>query len=340
MSRSTAIGAHTPESPDHPRGRSTPDVPRPVTWVTGPAAAILTELHDRPAGATVVALALAVEVSRSTTSKALTALEDRGLAWRSSGGNDRVRRLPDTWYLADPNHPESPAAEPNRTKPDPVQPRPRQAPAPCPQAPHPADRRDSEVISAESTPREQQALLEATSGSTAREPDEPGAEAVDASPSDVDAVRVAVEPGVGTAAAEPEMPGGADRADGGGLPPVSGEVPLDTGVCPTCGHPRRQPTPGAAMAYGSRLGQGQLHQRALDHLLAHPDEEWTATGIAKAIGRSSGAIANALVTMVKRGQAEQTSGSPKHYRAVAPLAGAAPHRRPAAVRGAITRSAP
>jgi hypothetical protein len=59
-----------------------------------------------------------------------------------------------------------------------------------------------------------------------------------------------------------------------------------------------------------------LHGLALEHLRAHPEQEWTATGIAKEIGRSSGAIANALVTMVNRGEAEMTCAAPRRYRAV------------------------
>jgi len=87
--------------------------------------------------------------------------------------------------------------------------------------------------------------------------------------------------------------------------------------CPTCGH--RQRMSGVqvpAASGGSRLGQGQLHQLALDHLRAHPDQEWTATGIAKEIGRSSGAIANALATMTGRGEAEMTCAAPRRYRAM------------------------
>ena len=73
-------------------------------------------------------------------------------------------------------------------------------------------------------------------------------------------------------------------------------------ACPTCGHRQRVPAVRVpAASGGSRLGQGQLHQMALDHLRAHPEQEWTATGIAKEIGRSSGAIGNALATMEGRG---------------------------------------
>ncbi|MFD0530392.1 MarR family transcriptional regulator [Kitasatospora arboriphila] len=73
--------------------------PAAVTALTGPAAAVFTELHSTDGGATVAALALAAGVSRSTAGKALTALESAGLAVRTRGGNDRVRRLPDIWRL-------------------------------------------------------------------------------------------------------------------------------------------------------------------------------------------------------------------------------------------------
>ena len=77
-----------------------------------------------------------------------------------------------------------------------------------------------------------------------------------------------------------------------------------------------------AASSGLRLGQGQLPQLALDHLRAHPDQEWTATGIAKEIGRSSGAIANALATMTGRGEAEMTCAAPA---AIAPRSRPRPH---------------
>ncbi|MEU6158805.1 hypothetical protein [Streptomyces sp. NPDC047130] len=63
-----------------------------------------------------------------------------------------------------------------------------------------------------------------------------------------------------------------------------------------------------------RLAPGALRQMVLDHLTAHPDEAFTSTRISRAIGRSSGAIANALVTLTRHGHAEQVTFRPMTYR--------------------------
>jgi hypothetical protein len=52
----------------------------------------------------------------------------------------------------------------------------------------------------------------------------------------------------------------------------------------------------------------------LDHLAAHPDATFTATALGRALARSSGAIGNALVTLIKFGHAEQVSVAPRTYR--------------------------
>ncbi|MDH6223647.1 helix-turn-helix domain-containing protein [Streptomyces sp. MJP52] len=65
---------------------------------------------------------------------------------------------------------------------------------------------------------------------------------------------------------------------------------------------------------GQRLAPGALRQLVLDHLTAHPGEAFTSTRISRAIGRSSGAIANALVTLTRHGLAEQVTSRPMTYR--------------------------
>lgn len=74
-----------------------PTTAQPVTALTGAAAAVYTELCGRQA-VTAAALALAAEVSPSSARKALANLEQRGLARRTPGGNDRTRKLADLWY--------------------------------------------------------------------------------------------------------------------------------------------------------------------------------------------------------------------------------------------------
>ena len=49
------------------------------------------------------------------------------------------------------------------------------------------------------------------------------------------------------------------------------------------------------------------------HLQTHPQEAFTSTAISRVIGRSSGAIANALVTLTKQGHAQQVNERPRRY---------------------------
>ncbi|MGW6482179.1 helix-turn-helix domain-containing protein [Streptomyces sp. NPDC055059] len=73
--------------------------PEPQTSLTGAPAAVYTELITSP-GATVAELALAASIGRSTAGKALTTLEQQGLAIREEGERTGPRRTPDRWRSA------------------------------------------------------------------------------------------------------------------------------------------------------------------------------------------------------------------------------------------------
>ena len=75
---------------------------------------------------------------------------------------------------------------------------------------------------------------------------------------------------------------------------------------------------------------GGLRDKVLAHLGAHPGAEFTPHEIHKVLGHSSGAIANALDTLVKLGDAEVATEKPRRFRRAAQPADAAPGRRPAA----------
>ena len=81
---------------------------------------------------------------------------------------------------------------------------------------------------------------------------------------------------------------------------------------------------------------GGLRDKVLAHLDAHPDKEFTPHEIHKVIDHSSGAIANALDTLVKHGDAEVATEKPRRFRRAAQPAGAAPE----AERTARSRTAP
>jgi hypothetical protein len=64
---------------------------------------------------------------------------------------------------------------------------------------------------------------------------------------------------------------------------------------------------------GAVTPAGGLRDLIADHLAAHPDQDFSPTQIANALGRSSGAIANALERLTEHGAAVQTSTTPRRY---------------------------
>ena len=69
---------------------------------------------------------------------------------------------------------------------------------------------------------------------------------------------------------------------------------------------------------------GGLRNKVLAHLAAHPGGEFTPHEIHKVLGHSSGAIANALETLVRLGEAEVATEKPRRFRLAAQPAEAAP----------------
>ena len=63
-----------------------------------------------------------------------------------------------------------------------------------------------------------------------------------------------------------------------------------------------------------RLPSGELRGMVEDFLREHPGESFGPSQIGKVIERSSGAIANALVTMHAVGVVERTQDKPLRYR--------------------------
>jgi hypothetical protein len=53
------------------------------------------------------------------------------------------------------------------------------------------------------------------------------------------------------------------------------------------------------------------------HLAAYPDAEFTPHAIGRVLGRSSGAVANALDRLTALGQAQLTGEHPRKYKAIA-----------------------
>lgn len=73
-----------------------------------------------------------------------------------------------------------------------------------------------------------------------------------------------------------------------------------------------------------RLGPGELRRQVAKLLSEHPEAAYTPTEIARALGgRSSGAVGNAVTTLVAQGDAERAGTNPNRYRATATTANAA-----------------
>ncbi|MFI6093498.1 hypothetical protein [Streptomyces sp. NPDC051218] len=92
----------------------------------------------------------------------------------------------------------------------------------------------------------------------------------------------------------------------------------DAEVADANAHAREAEHPVVRMAapigQRARLAPGGLRQMVIDHLQAHPAEAFTATKISRVIEKSSGAIANALVTLTVQGISEQVTERPRTYR--------------------------
>ncbi|GAA1892987.1 AAA family ATPase [Actinomadura bangladeshensis] len=111
-------------------------------------------------------------------------------------------------------------------------------------------------------------------------------------------------------------------------------VPTTT---PTGSTPATSPAVPAPGGTG-RLGSGELRRRVAAILVDSPRATFTPGEIARNLGRSAGAVGNALTVLADRGQAELVATGPRRYRATATtgeaLNGGAPAartaRRPAA----------
>lgn len=89
----------------------------------------------------------------------------------------------------------------------------------------------------------------------------------------------------------------------------STEPPADPSATP----PPEAAVPEAAGSAGARLAKGHLRAMVLEHLRARPGQALSPTAIAKELGRSSGAIANALGRLTEAGEVSEVSKAPRRY---------------------------
>lgn len=67
---------------------------------------------------------------------------------------------------------------------------------------------------------------------------------------------------------------------------------------------------------GKRLERGALGALVRDYLAARPDEDLGPSQVGKALGRSQGAVSNALARLETAGEARLVSVTPRRYRIV------------------------
>jgi predicted transcriptional regulator len=94
---------------------------------------------------------------------------------------------------------------------------------------------------------------------------------------------------------------------------VAPEAPISAPE-PEASDPATAEAQASTPAPASRLARGALRGLVLAHLQAHPGQEFTAPAIAKALQRSSGAVANALAKLTDQGTARHVGTTPRTYR--------------------------
>jgi hypothetical protein len=340
----TPSAAHTAPAPDPaPDAAAAPD---------SPAAAVHAALAANP-GATTVVIAGAAAIGKPAAREALTAMEKAGTATRVKGGRPGI---PDTWALANPALPGAdpedepdgqPGDSPGGTGEDeavsgtgqdgtaePSGPAPEDgddteaeagtsaAPDPGTQQPEPHDDAPAGDDHEDAVPREQDDEAVPDS-SDPQDPDDGGVpREEDAVPADGDGeASGAPDPALVTEITERigQIKAAADAAatvltEGGNLRAVL--AGLDE-VHEQAVQGRRELKAALGGRAAPAARPGGLRDKVLAHLDAHPGGEFTPHEIHKVLSHSSGAIANALDTLVKHGEAELATEKPRRFRRAA-----------------------
>ena len=310
-----------------------------------PAAAVHAALAANP-GSAVAAIADAAGTGKPAARAALLEMEKAGTAIRVKGVKPGI---PDTWTLADPAPAAGPAADPEAGQAGQPGDDPSGGPdhvaedetaggtgqdgtaeagdlaAPAPETAEP------ESHDAPAGDDDEDAVPEDQDAEAAPDSDLHGGEA----PRDEDAPADAD----GESGDEPDpalvtkLTGHLDQikaaADEAGLvPAASGDLKTVLAGLDEIAEQAAQARRAVKAAIGGRkapaVRPGGLRDKVLAHLVAHPGGEFTPHEIHKVLDHSSGAIANALETLVKLGQAEVATEKPRRFRLAAQPVEAAP----------------
>lgn len=296
-----------------------------TTTMTPTMSAMLAALSaDR--GASVTELSKRAELGRSTAARVLTALEGMGRARRERPDRSADHSSPDLWFTAAADQFEpgaageesadrTPESEPDtqssevpaETQVDDPQPI---ANSESENAAESANVHDSEV-SDEATPQaHEEAEPDVASNGEAQAVQPDPEPAADPTPAAED---VAADPAPAQEAQAQFATGNAPEPDPD-TTPDSGSGNSAAGTGNTDGG---APSGTAATA---RLGKGELRTMVFEHLKAHPDEDFTASQVGKALNKSSGAVANNFDALTKTGDAQMTCEKPRKFRFLAKAA--------------------
>ena len=333
----TKTSPETAPSAAHPAPDPSP-APGTAPAAVSPAAAVHAALAANP-GSAVAVIADAAGTGKPAARDALLAMEKGGTATRVKGGKPGI---PDTWTLAGrrrttparkTSRPASPATAPPAARTVPATTRRPARPArtglPRPPAP------DSKTLTPRTAPTQRAGTatsaanprdageLETSRGrrdrrrhSRARRQDTDG-EAGDA-PDPALVSEIIERTG--------QIKAAADAAEQ--VLTASGDLKTALAGMDEIYEQAAQARRSLKAATGGRKAPaarpGGLRDKVLAHLDAHPDKEFTPHEIHKVINHSSGAIANALDTLVKHGDAEVATDKPRRFRRAAQPAGAAP----------------
>lgn len=270
-----------------------PETPNTTTPSMTAILALLSAHH----GATAAELAERASIGRSTASKTLATLEARSLARRISDERTSGVRSPDVWFAAAPVEA---ALQPKPTTP---------APSALSNTPRSEDQAEPNPTAALDG-----SVLNARTGSESADAIRPDSESMPEAGSDDDVVSIGLDPAIAGLSEEKTQPDNEQLA-------VSSTAQLADAPAATL-HDIASPPPATASPASSsdatpatqRLPKGGLRALVVEHLAAHPDQEFTAPGLSKILKRSSGAISNVFDALIKNGEAEMTRETPRTFR--------------------------
>jgi hypothetical protein len=312
--RSAAYGAPAP-------------APLPATAPApdSPAGAACAALTANPGGATTAVIADAMGIGRAAARDALTALETAGTVTRIRGGKPGI---PDTWTLTA----REPAGhEPGTGNMPDDQPAPSSQPGDDPATGDQDGPGEPEAAdgAGQQEPGDDQASTGRDPGTSAGQAAPPDSNPADGSPGQRDPADSPAAGG-GESAGEPPDPALVaeitgrieqiqDAASAASAALTSGDLHAAlAGLDETCDQASQARRALKAAGAGGRKAPaarpGGLREKVLGHLRDHPGKDFTPHEIHKVLSHSSGAIANALDTLVKHGDAELATEKPRRFR--------------------------